>query len=62
MTSVSELSPCERDAVLAGLRLLQNELMNGAIDADIDLIYTNCGEHGGLPVSEIDELAERLNE
>lgn len=61
MTSPSELSPVERDAVLAGLRLLQNELMDGDIDTDIDMIYTNCSEHGGLPVSEIDELAERLN-
>jgi hypothetical protein len=62
MNSISELTPPERDAILAGLRLLQNEVMDGNVDTDIDLIYTNCGEHSGLPVPEIDVLAEKINQ
>lgn len=62
MIQVSELTPPEIDAILAGLRLLQNELMSGDIDPDIDLIYTNCNAHGGLPVPWIDALAEKVNQ
>lgn len=61
MTSTFELTPPERDAMLAGLRLLQNEIMDGDINEGIEMIYTNCGAHGGLSIDKIDELNERIN-
>ena len=51
----------EIDAVLAGLRLLQQDLMRGGLSVDIELVYTNTGAHAGLGVEEIDELCERIN-
>ena len=58
-----KLSGIETDAVLAGLRLLQRELMGGwpEMSTDVEQIYTNTGAHAGLGVEEIDELCERIN-
>jgi hypothetical protein len=61
MTSTFELTHPERDAMLAGLRLLQNQIMDGDITEGIDMIYTNCDAHGGLSVQGIDALSERIN-
>lgn len=64
-TSEYELSGKERDAVLAGLRLLQLHLESPSdgdwLGGDIHRIYTNGDDHEGLSLNEIDELCERLN-
>lgn len=49
----------ERDAILAGLRLLQENSEN--LPPMIGDIYTNCGEHSGLSFGEIDHLCEKIN-
>ena len=61
MTSPSKMSGPERDAVLAGLRLLQQELCSGNLSIDTKDIYTNCNEHMGLDLKDIDDLCERIN-
>lgn len=61
MTLLSELSGPERDAVLAGLRLLQQNLMDGDLDDEIGVLYTNCNEHMGMNLVDIDSLCERVN-
>lgn len=59
------LDPRERDALLAGLRLLQLALENpddgGWFGEDLKNVFTNGGQHEGLDPDEIDELCERLN-
>ena len=51
----------ERDAVLAGLRLLQVALARAAIDPPLRSILTNDGTHAGLDLLGIDALCERIN-
>lgn len=53
------VSETERDAILAGLRLLQ--LARADIPPQILDIATNCGLHELLESEEIDDLCERLN-
>lgn len=53
-----------RDAVLAGLRLLQEALEAGRVqpnDGGIGDILTNGGEHAGVTAEEIDALCDELN-
>lgn len=52
----------ERDAVLAGLRLLQLAIAGGMpIDLPLMSILTNDDAHAGLDLPEIDGLCERIN-
>ncbi|MCO5158300.1 MAG: hypothetical protein M9945_16390 [Aquamicrobium sp.] len=51
----------ERDAALAGLRLLQLALARGDIDPALTSILTNDGAHAGLGPARIDALCERIN-
>jgi len=54
-------SECNRDAVLAGLRLLQEALQSGVVrphEGWIGNILTNGGQHDGLDAAGIDELCE----
>ena len=51
----------ERDAVLAGLRLLQVAIAGGSLDPALKNILTNDGAHDGLDLPEIDALCERIN-
>lgn len=51
----------ERDAVLAGLRLLQLALARGDTDPALGSILTNDGAHAGLDLPRIDDLCERIN-
>lgn len=51
----------ERDAILAGLRLLDLALACGNIDTELENILTNDGTHGGLDFPGIDDLCERIN-
>jgi len=51
----------ERDAVLAGLRLLQLALAGGHTDPALRSILTNDGAHAGLDLTQIDALCERTN-
>ncbi len=58
---VITLSGKERDAILAGLRLLQERLHWKGRDPDlVDEIYLN-GRTVGLPSNSIDRLCERIN-
>lgn len=53
-----------RDAAIAGLRLLQQVLSQGAIQAttaDVLDVMTDCGAHEGVTVEEIDAICESLN-
>lgn len=53
-----------RDAILAGLRLLQHSLDTGAVtpdDGDIGDILTCGGEHEGMTATEIDAYCEQTN-
>lgn len=55
----------EFDAIVAGLRLLAREVAAGRIvfpsdESDIGDIWTNAGEHEGLPAEDIHKLADRL--
>ena len=51
----------ERDAILAGLRLLQLALARGDIDPALRNIVTNDGAHIGPDPIRIDALCERIN-
>lgn len=51
----------ERDAMLAGLRLLQLALARGDIDPALTSILTNDSAHAGLELTAIDALCERIN-
>jgi len=51
----------ERDAVLAGLRLLQRALEAGSVPLMLRDILTNGGTHAGLDPAAIDALCERAN-
>lgn len=64
-TIAATLSAAERDAILAGLRLLQRNLdgkvfVGADVDAHINAIYTSEGERAGLTADEIDALCESL--
>lgn len=48
----------KRDAILAGLRLLQANPYNRQ---EIEAIRTNSGAHAGLTDTDIDQLCEELN-
>lgn len=53
----------EYNAVIAGLRLLQNALDNSTVtpdDGDIGDILTNTGSEEPLTAAQIDELVERI--
>ena len=50
------LTPIERDAILAGLRLLQRQEL---LDEDIDAIASDSGQR--LSPDAIDDLCERIN-
>ena len=55
----------EFDAIVAGLRLLAREVAAGNVvyphdEVDIGDIWTNAGEHEGLPAEDIHKLADRL--
>jgi hypothetical protein len=51
----------DRDAILAGLRLLQEAIIAGWVRDEIADIAT-CGDEHAMPsVERIDELCERLN-
>ncbi|EXL06474.1 hypothetical protein BG46_17125 [Brucella anthropi] len=51
----------ERDAILAGLRLLQIAARTGNFPPMIREIYTRDDAHAGLDLSAIDALCERTN-
>ena len=51
----------ERDAVLAGLKLLQTVVRTGDIAPMVREIYTNDGAHPGIDADAIDTLCERMN-
>lgn len=62
---MTKISRPEKDAIFAALTLLAVSLANGEVrpnDGDIGDILTCCGEHAGLTVVEIDDLAQRLME
>jgi hypothetical protein len=53
------------DAILAGLRLLQEKLESGEVTPDdkgIGQVLTNGGDHAGLDSSEIDDLIQVICE
>ena len=55
----------EFDAIVAGLRLLAceidcNRVVYPSDEGDIGDIWTNAGEHEGLPAEDIHKLADRL--
>lgn len=54
------LSPMERDAALAGLRLLQTAIVIGT-HGPVKDIWTNSNAHFGLSPSDIDGLVDRIN-
>ena len=51
----------ERDALLAGLRLLQLALAGAIVEPALRSILTNDGEHPSLDLTAIDALCERIN-
>lgn len=55
------VTPRERDAMLAGLRLLQIAVRSGEFAPMVREIFTNDGAHAGLDLREIDALCERTN-
>jgi hypothetical protein len=55
----------QRDAILAGLRLLAVALTKGEVepnDGDIGSILTNAGGHEGMSPDDIHDLADRINQ
>lgn len=61
---VIQISVRERDAILAGLRLLQHSLENETISRDGEFIgdlLTQGGEHPGLSNDDIGALCEAIN-
>lgn len=61
MSEPLKLTGEERDAILAGLRLLEGQLMSGSVSHLIRDILTNCDQHGGIDPQAIDGLCERVN-
>jgi hypothetical protein len=58
-------SPVERDAILAGLRMLQQALTPGKLPrftSSIEEILTNDDAHPAISLEDIDALCERLNQ
>ena len=55
------MTAIERDAILAGLRLLQEHLYLGVLSDPLRAIYNNVGTHDGLSLDQIDDLCMRLN-
>lgn len=57
------LTPPERDAILAGLRLLQTVMEKTGIEPTsmIGEILSNSGDHPPLWIEDIDLLCEELN-
>lgn len=60
------VSPTQRDAILAGLRLLQRSLegkvfVGADVDAHVRAILTHGGASPGLSADDIDALCEQLN-
>jgi hypothetical protein len=49
----------ELGAVLVGLRLLQENMMNNTVPKDLIAVLEDSGD--ALDVDEIDDLCERLN-
>lgn len=61
---MSEFTAKERDAILAGLRLLQFSLDAGTVtpnDGDVGDILTCSGDHDGMTAEEIDLFCEEFN-
>lgn len=54
-----KLTTVQRDAILAGLRLLQSNLAEGTLDPDIEAIAFDSGE--GITIDGIDALCNTLN-
>lgn len=54
------LTKPERDAILAGLRLLQRDLERGCVGDDILPIFNNEGRHDGLSSGDLDLLCQRV--
>ncbi len=50
----------ERDAVLAGLHMLEGALQNGLL-GDLEVVYTNCNQHEGLDIEGIERLRHKVN-
>jgi hypothetical protein len=68
LSKTGEVTPIggrERDAMLAGLRLLQLEVENpdsdGWFGEDLRLIFTGGARHSGLDSGEMDALYEKIN-
>ena len=55
------VTPRERDAMLAGLRLLQTAVRSSEFAPMVREIFTKDGAHSGLDFHEIDALCERIN-
>lgn len=55
------LTARERDALLAGLRLLQIALARSALDEALRSVLTDDDAHAALDLEEIDALCERIN-
>lgn len=58
------LTQSQFDALLAGLRLLAASIQGGLVranDGEIGEIWTNMGEHEGLPLDDIQDLGDELN-
>jgi hypothetical protein len=55
------LNASERDAILAGLRLLQHCRDRGSVPPEILDIASNSNTHALLTDQEIDDLCDRLN-
>lgn len=58
---VLAVSEQQLDAIMAGLRLLQQAHLAGGIEGDILDIFTHEGDHPGLYPKEIDALCEGIN-
>lgn len=55
-----ELTNPERDAILAGLRLLQRDLERGCVGDDILPIFNDAGRHNGLSSGDLELLCQRV--
>lgn len=61
-TLTIQISPEERDTILAALRLWQDDITGTSNDgAMLEDIATNGGEHEALGEEAIDALCERIN-
>lgn len=61
MTTIT-VTETERDAILAGLRLLQDTILGESPGDDYLDIASNGGTHALIEIGEIDDLCERVNQ